>query len=231
MRRVAGASAKIRVSEVHWGKKVSAEVEGKEVSRVFIGSHQVRVGPAGEVRMAGIGGVGTQREFRRRGLMRQVYARVMAEVTKDGYPCSGLFTGTNIVAHRLYRQHGYVDITVHRYATKLLDHKAVIVNVLSGAAASEEFRAWRGAITVTLRGYSPVCLRLGVGKLAALARAPRRVDLSLTLSAATLAFLSWGRLTAEYAEAAKLLTWEGEREVWERLVRALGRTRPCVHAE
>jgi predicted N-acetyltransferase YhbS len=108
-------------------KRVLAEdSQGKEVSRVYISPRRVKVGPAGEVVMAGIGGVGTAREHRRRGIASRVYARVMQEMKRSGYSCSGLFTGTVIVAHRMYRRYGFVDISVHRTGRKLLDPKAAV---------------------------------------------------------------------------------------------------------
>lgn len=211
-------------------KRVLAEdSQGKEVSRVYISPRRVKVGPAGEVVMAGIGGVGTAREHRRRGIASRVYARVMQEMKRSGYSCSGLFTGTVIVAHRMYRRYGFVDISVHRTGRKLLDPKAAVARSFAGLAKRPDLADWRGVIRVEAQPYAPVYLRLDKGEVKALERPRGRVALSLTLSDTTLGLLTWGEMAPEYGRAAKLVQWRGDGEVWRRLERALSSQRPCVH--
>jgi len=220
--------ARIRVAERDGAKRVYADLEGKDVSRVYILPRRVRMGPAGEVLMAGIGGVGTQREHRRKGLARRVFTRVMQEIGRDGYSCSGLFTGTAIVAHRLYRQFGYVDIAVQRNPRKLLNPKAVVLRGIAELAKGEEFADWSSLLAVNLKGCPPVFLRLERGTAKALRRSPRWVNLSLSSTPLTFGLLMWGRLPLTYAAAAGLLEWEGEPETWQRLARALARKRPGI---
>lgn len=229
MSRTAPERAKIKVSSRGRNKRVYAEVGGKDVSHFHILPRRVRVGPAAEVVMAGIGGVGTERQFRRRGLARQVCRRAMEEITRDGYSCAGLFTGTGIVAHRLYRRFGYVDIAVHRHAMKLLNPQAVVRKAFSLLAESKEIADWRGRVRVDLHGYPPVYLHFARGEVRASPRRSRQVDLALTLSHTTLRLLSWGGMTLEYAEAANLLHWSGDGETWQRWLRAASSARGRFH--
>jgi hypothetical protein len=208
---------------------VYAEVAGKDVSRVYVGAQQIRVGPAGKVRMAGIGGVGTERAVRGRGIARRVYEQTMREIRRQRYSCTGLFTGTNIVAHRLYRDFGYADIKVFPQIGKLLDHAAFVARAIAGLAKRQPLSEWRGTIVVKLREHPPVRLRLESGAVKALSRAPSTTDLSITVSSMAFAALSWGGTTPEYLLTTRELEWQGSEDAWERLRQALSANRPCIH--
>lgn len=229
MRRSGEGKAVVRVSPRGRNKRTHAEIDGKDVSRVYIVPRQMRMGPAGEVHMAGIGGVGTNREFRGRGLARLVYGRTMQEIKKDGYSCSGLFTGNVIVAHRLYRQFGYADVMLFPQQAKLLDPRALVVKGASRWAEREPLAEWSGTMTVRLEGYPAVHLRFQSGEVKALSRAPKQVDLALTTSEVAFVGVAWGWMRAEYLMGSNQLAWEGSEDVCQRLLRALWDDRPCVH--
>jgi hypothetical protein len=219
----------IKVVRQGRAKRVYAEVAGKDVSRVYVLPELISVGPAGRVMMAGIGGVGTEREHRRKGLMRRVYARAMREIARDGYSCSGLFTGTVIVAHRIYREFGYVDVSIQRGVRKLLDPKAAVVRALSRLAKEDAFSGWQGVVAVALPSHPPVHVRIGNGEAKAVGRAPKRVHLSIAASPGALGSLIGGGMSLDYARAASLVEWRGESEACERFTQAFARRRPGVH--
>jgi GNAT superfamily N-acetyltransferase len=229
VRRASEGKAIVRVLPRGRNKRAYAEIDGKDVSRVYIVPRQVRMGPASEVHMAGIGGVGTNREFRGRGLARLVYERTMQEIKKDGYSCSGLLTGSVIVAHRLYHQFGYADVMLFPQPAKLLDPRALVVKGASRWAKRESLAEWSGTMTVRLEGHPAVHLRFESGEVKALSRAPKQVDLALTTSDVEFAGLSWGWMRPEYLMSSDQLAWEGRENVWQRLLRALWDDRPCVH--
>lgn len=222
-----GPSAQIKVARDGEARRVRAQVAGKEVSRLFILPRQIQVGPGAAVRMAGIAGVGTDRAFRRQGLARRVYARAMAEIAREGYSCSGLFTGTAIVAHRLYREFGFSDTCTHRHALKVLDPSGLARRAFADLASKHAID-WTCRLALHLDGHRPAYLRLAQGQAQALRRRPSQVDLALFCSATTLSFLVWGRLTAEHATVANLLRWEGEERHWQRLRAVLAQLRPGV---
>jgi predicted N-acetyltransferase YhbS len=185
----------IRVKKRGDRTRVFAEESGRDVSHVSYGARPVRLGREGIVRMAAIGGVGTDPEFRRRGLARQVLTRVMQGVHSEGYSCVGLHTSMKIVAHRLYRRFGLVDVAKSARAYKLLDPGRFICDALNGM----------------LKGR--------------LRRPPREPDLCLAMSSETFIALWQGEVTFRWAEEANLVEWRGSDASYRRLAEALARRR------
>jgi len=229
MRQASLKKPPVKVVRREGSAHVYAEVDGKDASRVYLIARQIKVGPAGEVRMAGIGGVGTEPAMRGRGIARRVYEQTMREIRRQRYSCTGLFTGTNIVAHRLYRDFGYADIKVFPQIGKLLDPAAFVTKVIAGLAKHTSLSDWRGTITVKLREHSPLHLRLESGTVKKLSRAPSTADLSIAVSDMAFAALSWGGTTPEYLLTTRELEWQGSEDAWERVQQALSANRPCIH--
>ena len=202
--------------------RVYAAVGGKDVSHLSYAPQQFQIGPAARVRMAGIGGVGTEPEFRRRGLAYRVFSRAMEEIRGAGYSCVGLYTGKEIVAHRLYRLFGFVDVRVPQPAMKLLDPAAFAARKLSqalatSAAGEEELANWRCALELCLPPDPLFYLQIEHSHARALDHPPRKLDLSLVTSRSVLMRLLWGSLTPQFAEAGGLLHWRGDPAHWRRL--------------
>ncbi|MFH1567284.1 MAG: GNAT family N-acetyltransferase, partial [Gemmatimonadota bacterium] len=80
----------LRETKVPKGWKVEFVHEGVSVSRAWVVDRQMRIGAA-VLRVGGIGGVGTEEEYRRRGLARQVLERCVELMTREGYDASFLF--------------------------------------------------------------------------------------------------------------------------------------------
>ena len=172
--------------------------------------------------MAGIGGVGTEPEFRRQGLAGRVLARAMKEIGREDYSCVGLFTSGGIVAHRLYRRFGFVDVVRQRPAYKILDPAGLVCEACSEMLkGSLPMRERRWVLRVELRPHAPVCLQVEEDRLSQVPVAGQESDLSLTLSAATLIALWQRGISLSYAEAANLVRWQGSRELHERLGEAV----------
>ena len=208
--------------------RVYAEEDGRDVSHLSYGTQVLRMGPRGAVRMGGIGGVGTERGFRRRGLARQVLARAMEEMGGEGYSCVGLYTSTKIVAHRLYRRFGLVDAVRSTRAYKVLDPRRFVCDALDEMLkGSSGFGKSRLLVRVTLRPHDPVLVRLdGEGAHLPTGGAGRS-DLSISMSTETFFALWEGGIALRYAEEANLLEWRGEESSYRQLAGALaGRGRP-----
>ena len=210
---------------------VVAEDQGRDVSHLSLSPMPVRVGPAGQLSMAGLAGVATEPEYRRGGLAHRVFDCALEEVKTSGYSCVGLYTGADIVAHRLYRRHGFVDTFAPMVATKVLDPGQYVVNRLSALFRGDvapELRSWRCTLQVRLLPHDPVFVRIDQGEVRLLDSPPKRLDLSLTVSAATLGQLFWSVLSADFAEAAKLVQWEGDEAHWHRLATAIEARREVI---
>lgn len=221
-----GDTAEIKTRQRGTWWRVYAEVDERDVSHVSYGPHRFPLGPKGEVRMAGLGGVGTEPEFRRKGLARRVFQRTMDDVKSAGYSCAGLFTSKRIVAHRMYRRFGYVEVARNRPWVKLLDPAGACSKALSQRLGDEgvakDLARWRCAVELRLSPHPAVYAKIQDGSVEMLSRRPRAIDVSMKMSAATFMLLREGRMTVEYAEAARLLSCEGEAESCARLRQAFG---------
>jgi len=227
----AARPVEIRVIQQRRWLRVVAEDQGRDVSHLSLSPMPVRVGPAGQLSMAGLAGVATEPGYRRKGLAHRVFDRAMGEIGAAGYSCVGLYTGADIVAHRLYRRYGFVDTLVSTVATKVLDPGQYVVNrlsVLFRGDVAPELGSWRCTMQVHLLSHDPVLVRIDRGEVRLLDSPPERVDLSLTMSGATLGQLFWSVLSADFAEAAKLVQWEGEEAQWRRLAAAIEARREVI---
>jgi len=106
--------------------RIAIGKNGREVSGLHLGRREFQVGRGAYVSMGTIGGVSTRREYRGQGLSSAVMARTLAEMRQRGLATTGLYTGTRIVAHRLYRRFGYVDIFIPHLRTLILDMRAFL---------------------------------------------------------------------------------------------------------
>jgi hypothetical protein len=217
----------------HW-TRVLIEQDGKDASHLSIVARAFQVGPAAQVRMAGIAGVATHPEYRRRGLAARVLSHAMDHIRQQGYCCAGLYTGTDIVAHRLYRRFGFVDVLVHHYPVKLLDPAALVGRSLGRAlrhAAEHDpsSRDWRCVLAVEVPSDPTIHLQIESSEVRALSRRARHCDLTLTTTRAALLQLCFGAVNLQFAEASGLLGWRGGDQHWRTLQAVLSSTRSIVH--
>ena len=222
MKRPLRQAAEVKIRKRGSWTRVFAEIEERDVSHLSYVPYPMRAGRRSTVQVAGIGGVGTEPEFRRRGLARQVLARAMSEMRGERYSCAALYTATSIVAHRLYRRFGLVDVAKQVRVYKLLDPERFICHALSemlkGSAA---LAARRPIIQLSVRPHEPICVRCGEGEVRPLRGKARKIDLSLSMSRQTFTALRQGCISLPYAAQARLLEWQGDAAVYGGFARAL----------
>jgi len=202
--------------------RVYIESDGREVSHLGYAPFAFPVGRHAAVRMAGIGGVGTDPAFRRRGFAHRILSRAMEDIKSAGYSCVGLYTGSDIVAHRLYRRFGFVDIVTHRPAVKLLDPAAFLMHRLRRALAEARERIpditdWHCTLSIDLLDGLSVHLRIEAGSVEATGTPLPRSDLTLAAPRAVLLQVWMGGMSIRFAETGGLLRWQGAPEHWRRL--------------
>jgi GNAT superfamily N-acetyltransferase len=198
--------------------RVYAEADGRDVSHLMYFPVPMQVAEQGRVRMAGIGGVGTEREFRRRGLGAKVFAHAVERLRREGYSCIGLYTSQRIVAHRLYRRFGLADIARNRRARKLLDPRSFVHRCFADIIGQEgDLQTRRPVLCVELPTDGPVCLRLEEGGVQVLGAQASHVDLTLAMSSSTLLGLSNRDFDLRYAVAARAVRWRGDAEIYHLL--------------
>jgi len=167
-------------------RKVFTEVDGKDVSHLHYGPANMQVGSRATVTMGCIGGVATDKKHRRKGLARRIFSRAIAAMKDDGCTAAGLYTSRRLVAHRLYRRFGFVDISSGRTAYKVLDPAAFARGGLSSlVGASPELRRRRLALRLRFEGSRTVHVKLEGNDVSVLSRAPRHLDLTLSMSHTT----------------------------------------------
>lgn len=222
----------IRVHRRGAWTRVLAEVEGRDVSHLGYAPRSFSIGPGSELRMAGLGDVATEPDSRRRGLAARVFARAMKEIAGDRFSCIGLFTGTDIVAHRMYRRFGFRDIARSWGALKLLDPKAFAVAELSrlfgaaGSSAPAAPRRW--TLRLCLRPHRAFDLNVTGVEVREAPGSLQSPDLSVSMSGAAFHALCRDAITPHYAEAARLVHWSGDAQLWRLFLETLARAHRAV---
>ncbi len=215
----------------HW-TYVFAEDNGKDVSHLGYGDARLQVGRAASMRMATIGGVATDKNHRRQGLAQKVFARALEEMRRERFPTVGLYTSRSIVAHRLYRRFGFVDVWRQQPLIKLLNHPLRVQRVFASLVRqTPELQNRRLHLSLKLDPPAPINLRIEGNEVTILSRVPKKVDLFLKMSDMTFMQLCEGEFGLEQAHLAKLVYFSGEATVFELLKRIItGHANP-IHEE
>lgn len=213
-------------------RKVFTELDGKDISHLHYGPAEVQVGRHTAVTMGCIGGVATDKEHRRKGLARRIFSRSIASMKDDGCTVAGLYTSRRLVAHRLYRRFGFVDISSGHVAYKVLDPAAFARRGVSSlVGASRELRRRRLVLRLHFEGSRTVHLKLEGNDVSVLSRAPRRLDLTLSMSHATFLQLLDSSIGLAHAVEAKLVQWSGNADTLDAFARAVAAYQSPVDEE
>lgn len=209
--------------------RVAVKVAGQEVSGLGLGRRDFQVGPGTYLSMGTIGGVSTRPEYRSRGLSSAVMARTIEEMKARRLATSGLYTGTRIVAHRLYRRFGFVDIFIPHMRTLILEPRDYLrrearrwlTRAQVTAEGARRVARLRATVVFDLTDSGPLTLRLRAGEVSVRRGRSRRADLTLTLDQAAL--VSIFQRTAGTEELRRLgrLQVVGSRALWRRLQETL----------
>ena len=175
--------------------RVAVEVDGEQVSGLHLGRREFQVGHNTHLSMGTIGGVSTRPGYRGQGLSSAVMKRTVEEMRKRGLATSGLYTGTRIVAHRLYRRFGYADVFIPYMRTLILDLGAYLrrqarqwlARAESTAQGARAVARLRATVVFDLTDAGAYTLRLRGGKVSVRKGRARKPGLVLTLSKAALA--------------------------------------------
>jgi len=205
--------------------RVALEKDGRQVSGLHLGLREFQVGRRTYLSMGAIGGVSTRRGYRGRGLSSAVMGRTVEEMRKRGLATSGLYAGTRIVAHRLYRRFGYVDLFIPHMRTLILDLGAYLrrqarhwlaraESTPEGARRVEQLRA---VVVFDLSDAQAHTLRLTGGQASVRKGRARRADLILTSGLAALASIFARTVSADELLRTGELQVTGSKSVWRRL--------------
>lgn len=205
--------------------RVAIEKDGQQPSGLHLGYRDFQVGGRTYVSMGTIGGVSTRPGYRGRGLSSAVMGRTVEEMRKRALATSGLYTGTRIVAHRLYRRYGYVDVFIPHMRTLVLDVGAYLRRqVRSWLARAERtpegarrVERLRGAVVVDLSDAQAYTLRLNRGRVSVRKGCARGADLTVRLSLAALVSIFLRTVSTEELLRSIELQVTGSKALWRRL--------------
>jgi len=138
---------------------------------------------------------------------------------------SGLYTGTRIVAHRLYRRFGYVDVFIPHMRTLILDVGAYLrrqarswltraERTPEGARRVERLRA---TIVFDFRDAQACTLRLVGGRVSVRRGRARTPDLTVSVSLAALASIFQRTASTDELLRSAQLQVTGSKALWGRL--------------
>jgi len=220
---VSQSEPEIRVKKNGKWRRIYAEQNGQDISHFWYGPQKIRLGDFAAVRVAGIGGVATDKAHRRRGLAQSVLTHGLQIMKEEGYPAVGLYTTRRIVAHRLYRHFGFVDIFQRRRFYKLLDPARFIERLLLRAVTDyPQLQRRRVTLRLHIDSRDPINVCIEGPAVTLLPKPPRSVNLVLTTSAQVLVALWRRNIRLSYAESANQLSWDGDRTLYDMLDATLG---------
>ncbi|RJS85018.1 GNAT family N-acetyltransferase [Candidatus Bathyarchaeota archaeon] len=92
------------------GREIYAMVSGKIASHVTVCDIEFQWAKDSYLMIGGIANVGTDPQYRRKGLAKACMKRANRLIMEKGYPCGGVSTGKKNVARRLYSSSGYTHL-------------------------------------------------------------------------------------------------------------------------
>jgi predicted acetyltransferase len=107
--------------------RVYAVLDGRRTGNIFSSDRTGHMPGNTHVSLYFVNWVHTGPKFRRKGLARRTLERSLADPRARRCSCKALFTGTDNVAHALYRSLGFVDVNVHEELNTKLERKAPVL--------------------------------------------------------------------------------------------------------
>jgi len=201
------------------GKSFVLDVEGDEVvSSVGIEYKELHLGEGVHVKTAGIGGVCTCSDYRRKGIMTNLLRQSLNYTKSSGVSNSTLYTGLTLPAHRIYQRLGFCDVQTWLFYVKFLDYPYVFRTWLRelnrylkcSKIAREVLRDWNRSVVFELEKVGPQPFRFQHSRFQKLKKPPRFPDLAISMSIETLIRVMWGAIKFEDAtKTGKMLVKRG----------------------
>jgi hypothetical protein len=198
-------------------------VDGKLVSHVNMEFKQLDHGEGVHLKTAGIAGVCTDSDYRRRGIVTNLMKLTLDDVRQRGVSNASLFTGLDLPAVRIYRRLGFVDVLTWRAYIKYIDYPSIFAKwlralnrlVKDSKMAAGRLQDWEKSVVVRLNDVSPLSFRFHKGRFQRLKKPPRRPNIEFysdlqTYSRIVRGVVQWegavkeGKLTVNRGEAADI---------------------------
>jgi hypothetical protein len=207
-------------------------VDGKLVSHVNVEFKRLDHGEGVHLKTAGIAGVCTDSDYRRKGFMTNLMKRALESARQKGVSNASLFTGLDFPAVRIYRRLGFIDIVTWRTFIKYVDYPTVFARWLRilnrsikySKTMARKLDGWEKSVVLRLKEVGALSFRFRKGRFQRLKELPRHPDIDLHSDMETYARImhgavQWdeaikeGRLTVSHGEPAdvdmfkRILLW------------------------
>jgi len=204
----------LRRSEVASEDVFVGVVDGKLVSHVDVEFKRLDHGEGVYLKTAGIAGVCTDSDYRRKGIMTALLKRALESARQKGVSNASLFTGLDFPAVRIYRRAGFVDVVTWRTYIKYVDYPAVFARWLRAVNRSlkcskimvRRLRGWEKSVVVRLEGVGALCFRFRRGRFQRLREPPKHPDVDLCSDVETYARIMHGAVQWDEAVKGEKLT-------------------------
>lgn len=196
-----------RKSSAGWSRFFVGEVDGEVVSGVAVELKELHLGEGVYVKTGGIGGVCTCSDYRRRGIMTNLFQQCLAYVNNSRVSNSSLYTGLVLPAHRIYQRFGFRDIETWPVYIKIFDFDYVFRtwirnlnrHLKSSKIARTTLQNWNSSVVFELEGVGVQSFRFRHGRFQRLSKPPKSADVVIATSVETLIRVMWGAIKFEDA--------------------------------
>jgi len=205
-------------------------VDGKLVSHVDVVFRQLHHGEGIYLKTAGIGGVCTDSDHRKKGIVTNLMKLALDHGQQNGASNASLYTGLDIPAHRLYKRLGFVDIMTWRTYMRYIDYSFVFAQWLrhlnrslkDSKLAAKKLEGWEKSVVVQLTEVGTLSFRFKRKRFQKLKKPPKRADIEFSTDVQTYARIMQGVVQWEDAvKATTLIVKWGEQADVEMLKRIL----------
>lgn len=205
-------------------------IDGKLVSHVDVEPKQLHHGEGVYIKTAGIGGVCTDSDYRKKGIVSNLMKLALNRAEQEGYSNTSLFTGLDLSAHRIYQRFGFVDVLTWRNYMKYLDYLAVFGQWLrylnsslkASKVATRKLEGWQRSVAIQLKEVGTLSFRFSKNRFQRLRKPPKKADIEFSTDLET--YVKILRVVIPWEDAlktGKLALKRGEPADIEMLTRIL----------
>jgi ribosomal protein S18 acetylase RimI-like enzyme len=205
-------------------------VDGKLVSHVDVEFKRLDHGEGVHLKTAGIAGVCTDSDYRRKGFVTKLMERALESARRKGISNASLFTGLDFPAIRIYRRLGFIPIVTWRTYIKYVDYPAVFAKWLRAVNRSlkcskimaGKLEGWEKSVVIRLKEVGALSFRFRRGRFHRLKEPPKHPDVEFCSDMQTYARIVHGAVEWEEAvKEEKLTIKHGEKADVEMFKRIL----------
>lgn len=211
------------------GKTFVLEVDGEIVSTVGLEFKELHLGESVYLKTAGIAGVCTCSDCRRKGLMTDLLAQSLTYIKNSGVSNSALYTGLMLPAHRIYQRFGFCDVQTWPIYIKFLDFsyyfrtwlRNINRNLKVSKIARKTLQGWNCSVIFELKTVSAHSFRFDRDRFRRLSKPSKSADIIIVTNPETLIRIFWGAIKWKNALEAGVIKVKQGNEADIRILRKI----------